>query len=40
MKDEPEISKKLSEVEERQNRWIGRRIEAPDAQETPDPVME
>ena len=31
MKEDPELNKKLSEVEEKQNRWIGRRIEAHDA---------
>ena len=31
MKEDPDLNNKLSEVEERQNRWIGRRIEAQDA---------
>ena len=35
MKEYPQPRKKLDEVEEKQNRWIGRRIEAHDAHETP-----
>ena len=38
MQEDPELKKKLSRVEEKQNRWIGRRIEAHDARETPNPT--
>ena len=31
MKEDPELKQKLSEVEDKQNRWIGRRIESHDA---------
>jgi hypothetical protein len=31
MKQDPALNKKLIEVEERQNRWLGRRVEAHDA---------
>ena len=34
MREDPELKKKLGEVEEKQNRWIGRRIEAHDAHAT------
>ena len=34
MKQDPTLNKKLSEVEERQNRWLGRRVEAHDAPAT------
>ena len=37
MKEHPELKKKLSEVEEKQNRWLGRRIEAHDIREEPNP---
>ena len=40
MKEHPEGRKKLSEVEEKQNRWIGRRIESQDVRETPKPETE
>ena len=40
MRQDPALKQKLSEVEERQNRWIGRRIEAHDAPASPTPVME
>ena len=34
MREDPELKKKLSEVEDKQNRWIGQRIEAHDAHAT------
>ena len=37
MKEHPELKKRLHEVEEKQNRWIGRGIETHDAYETPNP---
>ena len=40
MMDDSELRGKLSEVEERQSRWIGHRIEAQDAKGTPAPAME
>ena len=40
MREYPELRKKLSEVEDKQNRWIGRRIEAHDARDTPSPETE
>jgi len=40
MREDPELSKKLKEVEDKQNLWIGRRIEAHDARETPNPETE
>ncbi len=47
MKEDPQLSKKLREDEERHNRWIGRRIESHDtprasseqAAEAPAPQM-
>ena len=39
MQEDPELKKKLSRVEEKQNRWIGRRIEAHDTRETPNPTL-
>ena len=33
MQEYPELKKKLQEVEDKQNRWIGRRLEATDAQD-------
>ncbi len=40
MKEYPELSKKLNEVEDRQHRRIGRRMEAHDARDTPSPETE
>ena len=40
MKEDPELGKQLSEVEEKQNRWLGRRIEAQDARGTSKPEEE
>ena len=37
MREDPELSKKLKEVEDKQHRWIGRRIEAHDARDTTRP---
>jgi hypothetical protein len=40
MKKDPALNKKLSEVEDRQNRWLGRRVEAHDAPAVPTPPIE
>ena len=40
MKEGPELKKKLSEVEAKQNRWLGRRVEAHDAKDNPIPEGE
>jgi hypothetical protein len=40
MKQDPALNKKLSEVEDRQNRWLGRRVEAHDAPTHPTPPIE
>ena len=40
MKKDPALNKKLSEVEDRQNRWLGRRVEAHDAPALPTPPIE
>ena len=37
MKEDPELKKKLSEVEAKQNRWLGRRVEAYDTRAKPIP---
>ena len=40
MKQDPALNKKLSDVEERQNRWLGRRVEAHDAPTHSTPPLE
>ena len=40
MREDPELSKKLKEVEDKHKRWIGRRIEAHDARVTTNPQTE
>ena len=40
MKKDPALNKKLSEVEDRQNQWLGRRVEAHDAPALPTPPIE
>ena len=40
MKKDPALNKKVSEVEDRQNRWLGRRVEAHDAPAPPTPSTE